>query len=77
MKKLMILASLCTILYISKADAQQPGGGDPAAMMQRYKDHIKPELIEKDVEIIEAAEPPETGDAAGSPKPRNEASRLR
>lgn len=46
MKKLFVLVALVTFAYFSKADAQQ-GGGDPAAMAQRYKDRVKPQLIEK------------------------------
>jgi Spy/CpxP family protein refolding chaperone len=47
MKKLLVLVALITTVYVTKADAQQQGGGDPAAMMQRYKDRVKPQLVEK------------------------------
>lgn len=46
MKKLFVLVALFTALGVTQANAQQ-GGGDPAAMMQRYKDRVKPELMEK------------------------------
>ena len=46
MKKLFLLIALFTTVYVTKANAQQ-GGGDPAAMMQRYKDRVKPQLVEK------------------------------
>ncbi|MFL5742285.1 MAG: hypothetical protein ACJ75B_18820 [Flavisolibacter sp.] len=46
MKKLFLLIALFTTVYVTNANAQQ-GGGDPAAMMQRYKDRVKPQLIEK------------------------------
>lgn len=44
MKKLLILVALFTTVYVTKADAQQ---GDPAAMAQRFKERVKPQLIEK------------------------------
>jgi hypothetical protein len=50
MKKLLVLIALFTTVYVTKADAQQGGGGqggDPAQMLQRYKDRVKPQLIEK------------------------------
>ena len=47
MKKLLFLVALFTTIYATNAEAQQQGGGDPAAMMQRMKDRIKPQLIEK------------------------------
>jgi Spy/CpxP family protein refolding chaperone len=47
MKKLLVLVALFTTVYVSQANAQQQGGGDPAAMLQRYKDRVKPQLIEK------------------------------
>jgi Spy/CpxP family protein refolding chaperone len=46
MKKLLILVALFSTICVTKVDAQQ-GGGDPAAMMQRMKDRLKPQLIEK------------------------------
>ncbi|MGN6400106.1 MAG: hypothetical protein ACTHMD_06625 [Flavisolibacter sp.] len=47
MKKLFVLVAIFATLYTTNASAQQPGGGDPAAMMQRMKDRIKPGLVEK------------------------------
>jgi hypothetical protein len=47
MKKLFFLLSFFTLLFISKADAQGQGGGDPAARMQKMKETLKPQLIEK------------------------------
>ena len=38
---------LFTTVYTTKVVAQQNGDRDPAAMMQRMKDRIKPSLIEK------------------------------
>lgn len=47
MKKLFVLVAIFATLYTTNASAQQQGGGDPAAMMQRMKDRIKPGLVEK------------------------------
>ncbi|HJW17150.1 MAG TPA: hypothetical protein VJ499_08515 [Flavisolibacter sp.] len=47
MKQLFFLLVLFTTVYTTKAVAQQNGDRDPAAMMQRMKDRIKPSLIEK------------------------------
>jgi Spy/CpxP family protein refolding chaperone len=47
MKKLMVLVALFTTVMVSKADAQQQGGGDPAAMKQKMIDRMKPLLVEK------------------------------
>jgi len=47
MKKLLVLVALFTTVCVSQVNAQQQGGGDPAAMLQRYKDRVKPQLIEK------------------------------
>jgi Spy/CpxP family protein refolding chaperone len=48
MKKLIVLVALFTTVYATNANAQQgQGGGDPAAMMQRMKERIKPLIIEK------------------------------
>ena len=47
MKKLLVLIALFTTVYATNVQAQQQGGGDPAAMLQRMKDRIKPQLIEK------------------------------
>lgn len=38
---------LFTMVYSTKVDAQQNGDRDPAAMMQKMKERIKPSLIEK------------------------------
>lgn len=38
---------LFTMVYSTKVDAQQNGDRDPATMMQRMKERIKPSLIEK------------------------------
>jgi Spy/CpxP family protein refolding chaperone len=47
MKKLFLLLVLFATLYTTKAVAQGGGDRDPAAMMQRMKERIKPGLIEK------------------------------
>ena len=48
MKKLFFLLVLFTTVYSTSVVAQQNGGDrDPAAMMQRMKERIKPSLIEK------------------------------
>lgn len=47
MKKLFFLLVLFTALISTNVFAQQNGDRDPAAMMQRMKDRIKPSLIEK------------------------------
>jgi len=47
MKKLFLLVFLFTTMYATKALAQGGGNGDPAAMMQRMKERVKPALIEK------------------------------
>ena len=41
-----MLVALFVTLYATSANAQQ-GGGDPAAMMARYKERVKPQLVEK------------------------------
>ena len=46
MKKLLLVFFLFASAMIMKASAQQPAS-DPAAMMQRYKERVKPGLIEK------------------------------
>ncbi|MDB5252445.1 MAG: hypothetical protein JWP27_1614 [Flaviaesturariibacter sp.] len=46
MKKLLILAAFFLFITSLNANAQQ-GGGDPAAMAQRMKERVKPQLIEK------------------------------
>ena len=45
MKKLFLLLVLFTTIFVTQASAQQ--GGDPAAQLQRYKERVKPQLIEK------------------------------
>ena len=48
MKKLFVLIALFTTVYVSQVQAQQgQGGGDPAAMLQRMKERVKPQLVEK------------------------------
>ena len=51
MKKLLVMVAVFTTVLITNANAQQGGGGqgnfDPAQMAQRYKDRVKPQLIEK------------------------------
>jgi len=50
MKKLLVLVAVFTTVLITNAKAQQGGGQgnfDPAQMAQRYKDRVKPQLIEK------------------------------
>lgn len=46
MKKLIAIAIIFATVYTSDVAAQQ-GGGDPAVMMARMKERIKPELINK------------------------------
>ena len=46
MKKLILVFSLFVTLFTIKAEAQG-NGGDPAAASQRFKDRVKPQLIEK------------------------------
>ncbi len=46
MKKILFIVTLITTLGIINAGAQQ-GGGDPAAMLARMKERVKPLLIEK------------------------------
>lgn len=46
MKKLIFLLILFSALYTTSAEAQG-GDRDPAAMMQRMKERIKPALVEK------------------------------
>jgi len=47
MKKLLVLVLLFVTVYVTQAHAQQGAGTDPAAMRDRYKERIKPMLIEK------------------------------
>ncbi len=46
MKKLIAVAAIFATVYTSDVAAQQ-GGGDPAAMMARMKERMKPQLVEK------------------------------
>lgn len=47
MKKLFVLVVFFTTLFVANSNAQQQAGGDPAAMLQRYKERVKPQLVEK------------------------------
>lgn len=48
MKKLLLLIAIFTAIGTTQLKAQNGGGDrDPAAMMQRMKDRIKPSLMEK------------------------------
>jgi len=47
MKKIFMLVALFVTVYATSASAQGQQGGDPAAMMARYKERVKPQLIEK------------------------------
>jgi Spy/CpxP family protein refolding chaperone len=48
MKKLLVLVAVFTTVLLSNANAQQGNGNfDPAQMAQRYKERVKPQLIEK------------------------------
>jgi len=46
MKKFLFIIAFMTALGVMNASAQQ-GGGDPAAMLARMKERVKPQLIEK------------------------------
>lgn len=46
MKKLLFLVAFFTTVCITSVSAQG-GNQDPAAMAQRYKDRVKPQLVEK------------------------------
>ena len=46
MKKILFIIAFMTTLGVMNASAQQ-GGGDPAAMLARMKERVKPQLIEK------------------------------
>ena len=46
MKKLIAVAAIFATVYTSDVAAQQ-GGGDPAAMIARMKERMKPQLVEK------------------------------
>jgi len=45
MKKLILVFAL--FLTVFSINAQAQGGGDPTAAMQRFKDRVKPQLVEK------------------------------
>lgn len=45
MKTIFLLLALITTIGIAQVSAQ--GGGDPAQMAQRYKERVKPQLLEK------------------------------
>ena len=45
MKKLILVFALFLAVFSIKAQAQ--GGADPAAAAQRFKDRVKPQLVEK------------------------------
>ena len=48
MKKLLVLVAVFTTVLVSNVSAQQGNGNfDPAQMAQRYKERVKPQLIEK------------------------------
>jgi Spy/CpxP family protein refolding chaperone len=47
MKKIFVLVAFFVTVFATTTNAQQQGGGDPAAMMARYKERVKPQLIEK------------------------------
>ena len=46
MKKFLFIIAFMATLGVMNASAQQ-GGGDPAAMLARMKERVKPQLIEK------------------------------
>ena len=48
MKKIFAVLSVCAFLSIHDVHSQQgQGGADPTVMMQRMKERMKPQLIEK------------------------------
>ena len=48
MKKLLVLVAVFTTVLVSNVIAQQGNGNfDPAQMAQRYKERVKPQLVEK------------------------------
>lgn len=47
MKKLLLLATLFAALATTSVSAQGGPGGDPAAMRQRMREMVKPQLVEK------------------------------
>ena len=47
MKKIWVMALLLVAFGTSNVQAQGGGNGDPAAMMARMKERLKPQLIEK------------------------------
>jgi hypothetical protein len=47
MKKIFLMVAFFVTVFATTTNAQQQGGGDPAAMMARYKERVKPQLVEK------------------------------
>jgi hypothetical protein len=47
MKKMFVLAALFTTVYISNVNAQEKSASDPSAMADKWKEKIKPQLMEK------------------------------
>jgi hypothetical protein len=47
MKKLFVLVALFTTVYVTNANAQEKPASDPAAMAEKWKEKIKPQLMEK------------------------------
>jgi hypothetical protein len=47
MKKLFVLVALFTTVYINNANAQDKPAGDPSAMVDKIKEKLKPELMQK------------------------------
>lgn len=57
MKKILILVAIFTTICMTNASAQQRTGNmDPAAMAQRFKERVKPQLVEKTKLTDEQAE---------------------
>ena len=47
MKKLFVLVALFTTVYVSNVNAQEKPASDPAAMAEKWKEKLKPQLMEK------------------------------
>jgi len=47
MKKLFVLVALFTTVYVSNANAQEKPASDPSAMAEKWKEKVKPQLMEK------------------------------
>ena len=47
MKKLLALVALFTTVYVSNVNAQEKPASDPAAMTEKWKEKLKPQLMEK------------------------------